>query len=251
MGHAVTARLKKFEFFDDLPDEVIHSLVDQVEKITLQPEEVLFNKGDIGDALYVVESGRVKMVGTDKDGQEMVFNQVGAGAVIGEMAIIDQQPRSAGVVAITESELLKLSQEAFMRVFEEQPLLGIEISRNVIRRLRLATTYIELAIEWSKEIAEGNYDYVEQQAQAEDASTDVASESDRKRAQKFLGTFFQMVKGVREREEQLKQEVVQLKVVIDQQRRHQEVDQLSSSDFFQSLKKSAQERRGKGESGEE
>jgi hypothetical protein len=60
-----------------------------------------------------------------------------------------------------------------------------------------------------------------------------------------------MVKGVREREEQLKQEVVQLKVVIDQQRRQQEVDQLSSSDFFQSLKKSAQERRGKGEPGEE
>jgi hypothetical protein len=138
-----------------------------------------------------------------------------------------------------------------MRVFEEQPLLGMEISRNVIQRLRLATTYIELAIEWSKEIAEGNYDYVEQQAQAEDASTDVASESDRKRAQRFLGTFFQMVKGVREREEQLKQEVVQLKVVIDQQRRQQEVDQLSSSDFFQSLKKSAQERRGKGESSEE
>jgi CRP-like cAMP-binding protein len=251
MGHAVTERLKKFAFFEDLPDDVIHSLVEQVEIITLQPEEVLFNKGDIGDALYVVESGRVKMVGTDKDGQEMVFNQVGAGAVIGEMAIIDQQPRSAGVVAITESELLKLSQESFMRVFEEQPLVGIEISRNVIRRLRLATTYIELAIEWSKEIAEGNYDYVEQQTQAEDASTDVASESDRKRAQRFLGTFFQMVKGVREREEQLKQEVVQLKVVIDQQRRQQEVDSLSSSDFFQSLRKSAQDRRGKGETGEE
>jgi CRP-like cAMP-binding protein len=251
MGHSVAARLKKFDFFDDLPDEVIHSLVEQVEKITLKPDEVLFNKGDIGDALYVVETGRVKMVGTNKDGQEMVFNQVGAGAVIGEMAIIDQQPRSAGVVAITESELLKLSQEAFMRVFEEQPLLGMEISRNVIQRLRLATTYIELAIEWSKEIADGNYDYVEQQAQAEDASADVASQSDRKRAQRFLGTFFQMVKGVREREEMLKQEVVQLKVVIDQHRRQQEVEQLSSSEFFQSLKESAQKKRGKGEPGEE
>lgn len=251
MSQSVAERLKKFDFFDDLPDEVIHSLVERVEKITLRADEVLFSKGDLGDALYVVESGRVKMVGTDKDGQEVVFNQVGAGAVIGEMAIIDQQPRSAGVIALTETEMLKLSQEAFMRVLEEQPLLGMEISRNVIQRLRLATTYIELAIEWSKEIAEGNYEYVEQQAQADTASADAASQSDRERAQRFLGTFFQMVKGVREREEQLKQELVQLKVVIDQQRRKEEVAELSSSEFFQTLRKAAQQKRGEGERDEE
>lgn len=251
MTDSTAARLKKFDFFADLPDEVIHSLVDEVEKITLKTDEVLFNKGDLGDALYVVESGRVKMVGTDKDGQEVVFNQVGAGAVIGEMALIDQQPRSAGVIALGEVELLKLSQQAFMRVMEEQPLLGMEISRNVIQRLRLATTYIELAIEWSKEIADGNYDYVEQQAQAEDATADAASDSDRERAQRFLGTFFQMVKGVREREEQLKEELVQLKVVIDQQRRKQEVEELSSSEFFQSLRKTAKKKRDGGENSEE
>jgi hypothetical protein len=121
----------------------------------------------------------------------------------------------------------------------------------VIQRLRLATTYIELAIEWSKEIADGNYEYVEQQAQAEDASADAASQSDRERAQRFLGTFFQMVKGVREREEQLKKELVQLKVVIDQQRRHEEVADLASSEFFQQLRKSKEQKRGGGGSGEE
>jgi CRP-like cAMP-binding protein len=251
MADSVADRLKKFDFFAELPDEVIDSLVERVEKVSLKPDDVLFNKGDMGDALYVVERGRVKMVGTDKDGQEVVFNQVGAGALIGEMAIIDQQPRSAGVVALTETELLKLGQEAFMRVMEEQPQLGMEISRNVIQRLRLATTYIELAIEWSKEIADGNYEYVEQQAQAEDASADAASQSDRERAQRFLGTFFQMVKGVREREEQLKKELVQLKVVIDQQRRHEEVADLASSEFFQQLRKSKEQKRGGGGSGEE
>ena len=113
MTDSVAERLKKFDFFSNLPDEVIHSLVGEVEKISLKTDEVLFNKGDMGDALYVVETGRVKMVGTDKDGQEVVFNQVGAGAVIGEMALIDQQPRSAGVIALGEVDLLKLSQEAF------------------------------------------------------------------------------------------------------------------------------------------
>jgi len=250
MTDSVAERLKNFEFFAGLPDDVINSLVDRVEKVTLKTDEVLFNKGDMGDALYVVESGRVKMVGTDKDGQEVVFNQVGAGALIGEMAIIDQQPRSAGVVALTDTEMLKLGQDAFMRVMEEQPQLGMEISRNVIQRLRLATTYIELAIEWSKEIADGNYEYVEQQAQAEDATADAASQSDRERAQRFLGTFFQMVKGVREREEQLKQELVQLKVVIDQQRREQEVADLASSEFFQNLRKSSKQKRSGGDSGE-
>lgn len=228
--------LKRCEVFYNLPDPVIDSLAAQVEIVTLDKGQTLFNKGDIGDALYVLQEGWVKMVGTDKDGQEVVFNQEGPGAVIGEMALIDNEPRSAGVIALMDASLLKLSRESFLDVMEKQPILGREISRNIITRLRLATTYIELAIEWSKEIAAGNYDYVEQQTQTEGATVVAANSSDRERATRFLGTFFQMVKDVRAREEQLKKELTELKVVIDQQRRKKEVAELTDNEFFRNLR---------------
>lgn len=230
--------LKRCDVFYNLPDPVIQSLVKQVEPVVLEKDEILFHKGDVGDALYVLEEGWVKMVGTDKDGQEVVFNQEGPGAVIGEMALIDNEPRSAGVIALTDARLLKLSSESFLDVMEAQPVLGREISKNIINRLRLATTYIELAIEWSKEIAAGNYDYVEKQTRSEGATVVAASNSDRERATRFLSTFFQMVKDVRAREEQLKKELTELKVEIDHQRRKKEVAELTDNEFFRSLRKS-------------
>ncbi|HKJ26397.1 MAG TPA: cyclic nucleotide-binding domain-containing protein [Anaerolineales bacterium] len=237
MIRSAAKSLKRSEIFYNLPDSVIQSLVDQVEPVTLEKGKILFHKGDIGDALYLLEEGWVKFVGEDKDGQEVVFNQEGPGAVFGEMALIDNEPRSAGVVALTDAKLLKLSRKSFLDVMEAQPILGQEIAKNIITRLRLATTYIELAIEWSKEIAAGNYDYVEQQTQTEGATVVAANSSDRERATRFLGTFFQMVKDVRAREEQLKKELTELKVVIDHQRRKKEVAELTENEFFRSLRK--------------
>jgi len=245
----ISQSLKQFEMFRNLPDEVIVDLVDHVEHITLKKDEVLFNKGEKGDALYILQEGYVKLVIKDKDGSEIVINQVGPGNVIGEMALIEGRPRSTGVVALIEAKLLKLSDKEFMDVLLKQPLLGLEISRLIARRLRFTTTYIENAIEWSKEIAAGNYDYVEEQTNIEGATIIGPSRSDQERAQRFLGTFFSMVKDIRAREESLKEELTKLKVVIDHQKRAADVSELASSEFFQSLKESSevirQEKSGK------
>lgn len=242
---AIAQSLKQFDFFINLPDEVIFDLVGKVEHVSLKKDEILFEKGAEGDALYILQEGWVKMVSTDKDGSEIVLNQVGPGAVIGEMALIDQEPRSAGVVALSEVEMLKLGQEEFMDTLMRQPLLGLEISRNITSRLRFNTTYIENAIEWSKQIAAGNYDYVEEQTKEKGAAIVGPSKSDQERASRFLGTFFSMVKDIKDREENLKKQIVQLKVVIDERLREQEVSELTSTEFFKNLKESSEVMRRK------
>jgi CRP-like cAMP-binding protein len=236
---AISQSLKQYELFRNLPDEVIIDLVDKVEHVTLKKDEVLFNKGEKGDSLYILQEGYVKLVIKDKDGSEIVINQVGPGNIIGEMALIESSPRSTGVVALMDAKLLKLSEDEFMDVLMSQPLLGLEISRLIARRLRFTTTYIENAIEWSKEIAAGNYDYVEEQMNMGGAAIIGPSRSDQERAQRFLATFFSMVKDIRAREESLKEELTKLKVVIDQQKRAADVSELASSEFFQSLKESS------------
>lgn len=236
----IAQSLKRFDFFKNLPDEAIYDLVDKVEHVVLKKGDVLFNKGDKGDAFYILQEGWVKMVIEDKDGSEIVLNQVGPGNVIGEMALIEDQPRSAGVVALNEAKLLKLTEDEFMDVFMEQPLLGLEIARTIAQRLRFTSTYIESAIEWSKQIAAGNYDYVEEQTNIEGATIMGPSRTDQERALRFLGTFFSMVKDIRAREESLKEELTKLKVVIDHQKREEDVSELAKSEFFQSLKESSE-----------
>ena len=245
----IAESLKQFDFFKNLADETIHALVEKVEPLTMKGGEVLFNKGDEGDALYILEEGNVKMVSKDKGGAEIVLNHVGPGSIIGEMALIEESPRSAGVIALEDIKLLKLGQDEFMSVLMSQPLLGKEISRMIAERLRFTTTYIENAIEWSQQIAAGNYDFMEEQTKLEGESVG-SSQSEQERASRFLGSFFSMVEDIKAREESLKAELSKLKVVIDQQKRDKEVSELSDTDFFKTLKADSETlRRKKGDTG--
>ncbi|MEK6222971.1 MAG: cyclic nucleotide-binding domain-containing protein [Chloroflexota bacterium] len=232
--------LKNSDFFNGLPDEVINELASQFEQSKLAKDDVLFNKGDVGDALYMIETGSVKMISNDKDGGEVVLNTVGSGAVIGEMALIDDEPRSAGVVALSDVTYLKLSEDDFLKVLIEQPQLGIQISRNAIQRLRFATTYIENAIEWSKRIAAGDYSFLNEKKKMSNSAI-TKSEADQLRAERFLGTFFKMVEDIKAREDDLKKQVSMLKVEINQSRRKEEVAELADSEFFKELRRKKKE----------
>ncbi|MBI3158029.1 MAG: cyclic nucleotide-binding domain-containing protein [Chloroflexi bacterium] len=231
----LAGQLKQFELFKSLPDEVVSDLSLRFKQVDLEKDQVLFNKGDAGDALYILRRGRLKMVSKDSEGNEMVLNQVGPGAVIGEMALIDREPRSAGVVALTEAALLRLSTEDFLNTLSAQPLMGLEISRNLIQRLRFATTYIENAIEWSQLIAKGDYSFIE--SVDESRLGDSENASDQERAKRFLGTFFQMVQDIKAREEELKKELVKLRVEIDEAKRKADLAEITQSEFFQNLRK--------------
>jgi CRP-like cAMP-binding protein len=228
-------KLTRFDFFKPLPVDVVEDLSKRFTTTNLTANEVLFNKGDEGDALYLLERGNLKMVSTDREGNEVVLNQVGPGAIIGEMALIDREPRSAGVVALNDVALLKLSTEDFLNTMRAQPEMGLEIARTLIQRLRFSTTYIENAIEWSQLIAKGDYEFINEINTKSLGDSD--NQSDQERAQRFLGTFFKMVEDIKAREDELKQQLVKLKVEIDQAKRKDEVDSIAQSEFFQELRK--------------
>ncbi len=228
--------IRQFDLFKNLPEDALEKLSARFTRVILKPEQVLFDKGDQGDAFYIVQSGHVKMVGTDSEGKEVVFNQVGAGAVIGEMALLDGAPRSAGVIALSDVAMLRLSTEDFLDSIQSHPDISLEISRGLIQRLRFATTYIENAIEWSQLIAKGDYSFIEGLDQEVIDEGEGGDQSDQERAQRFLGTFFQMVENIKAREDELKQQLVKLQVEIDQTKRKRDVDEIAQSEFFKKLK---------------
>jgi CRP-like cAMP-binding protein len=244
MDSKIIEELKSYSLFEKLPDDVVVELAGEVEQVSLKNNKQLFAEGDPGDSLYIIREGWVKIVNEGEDGKEVVYNHLGPGSVIGEMAILDQAPRSMGVVAISAVKMLKLGSEDFLKVLNQFPVMALDIIRNITKRLRFTTTYIENAIEWSQRIAAGDYSFAQEQVEKSQGTIVDSGASDRERANRFLGTFFRMVEDVKAREDELKQQLNQLKVEIDQARRKQSVEELTNSEFFKNLKSKSGEMRG-------
>ena len=234
MTHDIT-HLKKAFLFQGLPDEALDALAQKVDHRMLARDEVLIHRGDEGDSLYIIDEGRVKIVTADAQGGELVINHCGPGETIGEMSLFDRAPRSADVVALEETAVLELKHEAFFNLLDQRPDLAFNIIRSISSRLRFSTTYIQKAIEWSKKIAEGDYSFMEQIQSTQEGQ----SGTDEDKADQLLSAFFQMVKGVKAREENLKQQVEKLTLEIDETRRQKEFEELTSTDFYSNLKAQA------------
>lgn len=227
-------RLKKAFLFQGLPDDVLEALAQKMTHQKLATNEVLFRRGDQGDSLYIIDEGRIKIVREEGQGGEVILNHCGPGEAIGEMSLFDQEPRSATVVAVTDSQVLQLKREAFFELIDQRPDVSLVLLQSLSSRLRFASTYIQKAIEWSKKIAEGDYSIMDQIQPEQEA------ESDEDRAGQMLSAFFQMVKGVKAREDQLKQQVQKLTLAIDEARRKQEFEELTGTEFYSKLKLQAQ-----------
>jgi CRP-like cAMP-binding protein len=234
--------LQKLPLFDGLPDEIIVDMAGEVSSRKLTKDEILFSRGGPGESLFVIRTGWVKITTVDGDGDELVLNHCGPSEVIGEMALIDKEPRSASVVALSPVEVIELKRNTFMEALYKQPLLAVDVMRNLSGRLRYATTYIEKAIEWSHRIAEGDYGFAMSQIQNVQ-STMIREKSDEARAGQLLSAFFEMLQGVQEREENLKQQLRELSIEVDETKRKQEFESLTESTFFSNLKSAAQRMR--------
>lgn len=96
--------------------------------------ETLFYQGEIGDCLYVVVSGRLRVLRENPGMAEKVLGEAGKGETVGEMALLTGAPRSATVRAVRDSELLKLSQDSFNGMIGKHPELTMHLARRIITR---------------------------------------------------------------------------------------------------------------------
>lgn len=240
MSQIIIEQLKKSFLFSGLPNEMLEALAQKVNEHQLAKDETLFKRGDEGDSLFVINTGWVKIVTEEADGEELILNQVGPGETIGEMALLDGEPRSAGVVAMADTSVLELKREDFIELLNQHPDLAHLVIRSISSRLRFATTYIQKAIEWSKQIAEGDYSFLEQSPPLQYPSPNL---SDQDKAGQLISAFFQMVRDVKQREDDLKQRLEKLTFEIDQSRRKKEVEEIIGSEFYAKLKERAKELR--------
>ena len=131
--------LRQSAWFANLADDVLASIAVQFEPFALNSGEILFRQGDSGDSLYLVVSGRVRILVSTSTGERAV-GELGAGEIVGEMSVLSDEPRSATAIAARDTQLARLSKEALDQISGpgRRALDGIFI-RQLAARLRAET----------------------------------------------------------------------------------------------------------------
>lgn len=96
-------------------------------------------EGDRSDSLYIVLTGKVKVFLSDEEGKEVTLNTQGPGEYFGELAMLDEAPRSASVVTVEDTKLAVVSKAAFDECLEKNPKIALTLIRGLARRLREVT----------------------------------------------------------------------------------------------------------------
>lgn len=122
------------DLFGEIDMTQLQDLQSQMEWLTLEKSDVLFRKGDPGDGMYIVVTGRLQIFVIDDNGQEHLHSEAGPGEIVGEIALITQEKRSATIYAIRETNVVKLPTTVFEQLINKYPKLMIEITRMIMRR---------------------------------------------------------------------------------------------------------------------
>jgi CRP/FNR family cyclic AMP-dependent transcriptional regulator len=125
-------------FLSELPGSWFLKLFKEATACNLRSGEPLFRAGDPGDGCYRVLTGVVKVVVTSQQGEERIISLLGPGAIVGELSIIDGEPRSASVFAVSDCLLSFVSRARFEKFTEDHPELTTYLLRTLTLRLRKA-----------------------------------------------------------------------------------------------------------------
>lgn len=137
--------IRQFPIFSKLQPAMQKLLCFGSERMTYVPGQPLFQAGDIADAAYIVIDGTAE-ISVPTPGGPVVINTLGRNAIIGEIAIFGDVPRTATVTAVSRLEILKISKDLFFNVIRENPDAALELIRTLARRLANTTDQLSRTI---------------------------------------------------------------------------------------------------------
>ena len=263
--------------FRRLAPERLTEMGGELEKRYLDAGQILFNQGDAGDELFIIQDGCVAIFAPNTDrppdplaqakvpadqagragGQEKPFRLLKAGDLLGEMALIDCQPRSLSARTTEPTHLLVLSGENFRRLIRDDPAVAVAVMGGLNDRIRYTTEFLSQVRHWVGRMSAGRYKGDEFLAEMQDWVHQVAGAGPLQGPgqpgamagpgigyrDETLATlaaeFAHMATQVRQREEALQRQVEQLRIEIDEVKKQRQVSEIVDSEYFQSLKAKA------------
>lgn len=131
------------KLFCDTPPPVVDALTQAAQTRSWDDGAILFQRGDPGDYLVVVQSGRLRLSLTSPQGQELTLGHAGRGDIVGELAVVDDQPRSADATAVGPLTAQVLTRPMFMAVADAHPVITKIMLRHLAGMLRHTNDRLE------------------------------------------------------------------------------------------------------------
>jgi CRP/FNR family cyclic AMP-dependent transcriptional regulator len=128
--------LHTVELFSGLSDQQLDALLHGSRTRFFSKGTVVVHEGELGQALFIIKSGSLKVYLNDDEGKEVVLSTLGPGEYFGELALIDHAARSASIAALEPSELLQVPKEAFQELLRQHPEVVHMVLRNLVGQVR-------------------------------------------------------------------------------------------------------------------
>jgi CRP/FNR family cyclic AMP-dependent transcriptional regulator len=138
--------LNNIPLFKRLPPVDLNELAERLRVLKVKKNDVLFRKGGEGDSLYIIQKGTIKITLPSKLGDEVIVSIFSDGDFFGEMALLDQMPRSANAVAMNPTQLLMLNRRDFIQFLKTNDTAMEIILSTLSQRLRKTDNQLEDAV---------------------------------------------------------------------------------------------------------
>ncbi|MCW5606111.1 MAG: cyclic nucleotide-binding domain-containing protein [Burkholderiales bacterium] len=135
--------LKSVPLFSSFSDQQLSTLLGCVQHRSYPRNAFIMRAGEETDALYIILSGRVKVLIPDEEGHEVILSMMGPHEFFGEMGLFDDLPRSASVETLEPCQMLRISKAGFVNCLKDNFEVAMLIIRNLVKRLREADRKIE------------------------------------------------------------------------------------------------------------
>src|SRR3982751_3387083 len=137
------ATVKLFELLDD---EELAQLAASIDSMIVDVGETLFNAGDFGESLYIVNWGEIELSIKDTAGQKIVLKVAEADDIFGEISMLDNRPRSATATALMRTELFVLDRDDLLLLFQKKPDAGLNMLASMSTMLREADNLLRTRV---------------------------------------------------------------------------------------------------------
>lgn len=131
--------LQQVPIFRGLSEESLRPLLTRSRKLKFRKDVGLLTEGETGESLYVIVKGKVKIFISDEEGNEMTLFIEGPGSYIGEISLLDNEPRTASAITLEASEIISISKNAFKEAIVENPEIALQVISELTKKMRRAT----------------------------------------------------------------------------------------------------------------
>lgn len=138
-----SSKKKQSELTEYISESDKRYLMEQGKKIEFKKDAYLFHKGDVGDSIYIIQSGAVIISIHAESGQEIILSRLGEGDIFGEIGMFDQKERTAGAYASTSAKLVSIDRERFLELMVKRPTLYRSVIILLCERLRWFSDCVE------------------------------------------------------------------------------------------------------------